>query len=376
MEQIVRIKRELLEQYCTQIFLELGLPNEEAHDSAHILVSADARGIPSHGVARMWRYVNGIKQGLMSGSVQPTVLRETPLSKVLDAEGAMGMGLSRRTMEWTIETARERGVAFASIRNSNHFGIAGFYTEMAAREDMIGICMTNTAALGVPTFARRAMFGTNPLAFSVPANGGKMFTLDMATTVVTRGKVETYDRDGKELPPGWAVDTTGRGTTDAHTLLDDMLFQRGGGILPLGGEGEQYGGHKGFGLATMVDILTAITSGGQAGADVMDSEATSARVCHFFGALKIDLFRDPVAFKRDMDHLLDELTQSSPAQGASRVYYAGLKEHEAEAESALHGVPVKKNVLDHLVKIGEELGIPTTILEDQMGSTPIDSLKL
>jgi LDH2 family malate/lactate/ureidoglycolate dehydrogenase len=279
-------------------------------------------------------------------------------------------------MEWAIETARERGVAFASIRNSNHFGIAGFYTEMAAKEDMIGICMTNTAALGVPTFARRAMFGTNPLAFSVPANGGKMFTLDMATTVVTRGKVETYDRDGKELPPGWAVDTTGRGTTDAHTLLDDMLFQRGGGILPLGGEGEQYGGHKGFGLATMVDILTAITSGGQAGADVMDSEATSARVCHFFGALKIDLFRDPVAFKRDMDHLLDELTQSSPAQGASRVYYAGLKEHEAEAESALHGVPVKKNVLDHLVKIGEELGIPTTILEDQMGSTPIDSLKL
>lgn len=357
MNNTIRVQREALETFCTDIFMKLGLGEQEAKDSAEILVAADARGIASHGVARMWRYENGIKKGIMSGGVQPTILRETPISRVLDAEGAIGMGISKRTMQWTIDTAKEKGAAFSSIRNSNHYGIAGFYTEMAARNDMIGICMTNTAALGVPTFARAAMFGTNPIAFSIPAHDGKMFTLDMATTVVTRGKVEVYERDGKELPPGWAVDTTGRGTSDAHTLLEDMLYQRGGGIMPLGGEGELFGGHKGFGLATLVDILTAVTSGGEFGSSVKDSEATSARVCHFFGAIRLDLFRDPDEFKADMDRMLSELTSAQPAEGASRVYYAGLKEHEAEADSALNGVPLKKNVADRLKQIGEGLGL-------------------
>ncbi len=357
MSNMIRIQRKALETFCSDIFLRLGLPSEEAHASAEILVAADARGIASHGVGRMWRYENGIKKGIMAAKVEPTILRETPISRVLDAEGSMGMGISKRTMQWTIDTAAEKGAAFASIRNSNHYGIAGFYTEMAAKQDMIGICMTNTAALGVPTFGRAAMFGTNPLAFSIPAHHGRMFTLDMATTVVTRGKIEVYDRDEKELPAGWAVDTTGRGTAHAHQLLDDMLYQRGGGILPLGGEGELLGGHKGFGLATLVDILTAVTSGGDFGVSVKDSEATSARVCHFFGAIRLDLFRDPEDFKHDMDRMLDELIQSQPAEGASRVYYAGLKEHEAEADSAINGVPLKQNVAQRLEQIGQSLGL-------------------
>ena len=357
MKDIIRVQREKLETFCTEIFIRLGLPSHEARDSAEILVAADARGIASHGVARMWRYENGIRKGIMAGGIQPTVLRETPISRVLDAEGAMGMGISKRTMQWAIDTAKESGVAFASIRNSNHYGIAGYYTEMAAREDMIGICMTNTAALGVPTFGRAAMFGTNPLAFSVPANDGKMFTLDMATTVVTRGKVEVFSRDGKELPDGWAVDTTGRVTGNAHKLLNDMLYQRGGGIMPLGGDGELFGGHKGFGLATMVDILTAVSSGGEFGKSVMDSEATSARVCHFFGAIRLDLFREPSEFKADMDRMLNELTNATPAEGAERIYYAGLKEHEAEAQSTREGVPLKSNVVESLREIGARLDL-------------------
>ena len=272
-----RIDRKALEQFCTDVFVKLGLPYEEARDSSEILVSADARGIASHGVGRLWRYSNGIKKGIMSGNVQPTVLRETPISLVLDANGAMGMSLSKKTMVRIIEKARISGAAFASIRNSNHYGIAGYYSEMAAREDMIGICMTNTAALGVPTFGRAAMFGTNPIAVSVPAHQERMFTLDMSTTAVTRGKIEVYEREGKVLPMGWAVDTTGAVTGDAGKLLDDMLYQRGGGLLPLGGAGEQFGGHKGYALAVMVDIMTAITSGGVFGKSVMDSEATSAR---------------------------------------------------------------------------------------------------
>jgi LDH2 family malate/lactate/ureidoglycolate dehydrogenase len=353
----IRIKREDLEQFCTDVFMKLGLSRGEAVDSAEILVAADARGIGSHGVGRLWRYENGIKKGIMSGGVQSKVLRETPMSLVLDAQGAMGLSLSKHTMEQVIGKAEAVGAAFASIRNSNHFGIAGYYTEMAARRDMIGICMTNTAALGVPTFGRSAMFGTNPIAVSVPALEGRMFTLDMATTCVTRGKVEVYDRENKALPLGWAVDTKGKETVDAHSLLEDMLFQRGGGLLPLGGEGELFSGYKGYGLAVLVDIMTAIASGGVFGRSVMDSEATSARVCHFFGAIRLDLFRDPSEMKADMDRLLAELTSAEPAEGCERVYYAGLKEHDAEALSGRIGVPLTAKVAEKLRQIGQGLGV-------------------
>lgn len=357
MSEEIRVKRADLEAFCTEVFVKLGLARSEAADSAEILVAADARGIASHGVGRLWRYENGIKKGIMSGGIRPKVLRETPMSLVLDAEGAMGLSLSKGCMAQVIEKAKTVGAAFASIRNSNHYGIAGYYTEMAARQDMIGICMTNTAALGVPTFGRAAMFGTNPIAVSVPALDGRMFTLDMATTCVTRGKVELYEREGKALPLGWAVDTRGRGTSDAQSLLQDMLFQRGGGLLPLGGEGEEFSGYKGYGLAVLVDIMTAVMSGGVFGKSVMDSEATSARVCHFFGALRLDLFRDPEELKADMARLLAELSGAEPAEGCERVYYAGQKEHEAEALSARIGVKLSAKVADRLKRIGEGLGI-------------------
>ncbi|MEN6499948.1 MAG: Ldh family oxidoreductase [Rectinema sp.] len=361
MDQKIRIEREKLEQFCTAVFTKLGLPLDEAQDSAEILVAADARGIESHGVGRLWRYKNGLQRGIMAGGVQATVLRETPLSLVLDANGAMGLSLSKRTMARAIEKAEANGAAFSSVRNSNHFGIAGYYTEMAAQEDMIGVCMTNTAALGVPTFARKAMFGTNPIAFSIPAHDGRMFTLDMSTTVVTRGKIEVYDREQKPLPAGWAVDSRGVVTSNAHNLLEDMLYQRGGGILPLGGAGELFSGYKGYGLAEVVDIMTAILSGGTFGQSVVDSQATSARVCHFFGAIRLDLFRDPEAIKSDMDRLLSELENAEPAEGCERVYYAGLKEHEAETESARIGVLISEKVADQLKKIGEELGVPVPL---------------
>lgn len=357
MQNDIRIARGALEDFVKRVFITLGVPAGEAADSAEILVAADARGIGSHGVGRLWRYKNGLQKGIMAGGITPEVLRETPLSLVLDARGAMGLSLSKRTMSTIIGKAAATGAAFASVRNSNHFGIAGFYTEMAARRDMIGLSMTNTAALGVPTFGREAMYGTNPIAVSIPALEGRMFTLDMATTCVTRGKIEVYEREGKTLPEGWAVDTRGSVTTDAKRLLDDMLFQRGGGLLPLGGAGEEFSGYKGYGLAVWVDIMTALASGGVFGKSVMDSEATSARVCHFFGAIRMDLFRDPVEFKADMDRLLGELTSAVPAEGQDRVYYAGLKEHESEARSAREGVPLTAKVAAQLRSIGDELGV-------------------
>lgn len=352
---MVYIDRNVLTSFCINVFKAIGLSDQEALDSSEILVDADARGIASHGVSRLKRYVNGIRRGVMISGVEPTVLTDTPISLVLDANGAMGLSLSRTTMKTVIQRASEHGVCFASIRNSNHFGIAGFYAEMAARNDMIGIGMTNTAALGVPTFARDAYFGTNPIAVAVPASNGRLFCLDMATTAVTRGKIEVYEREGKKIPLGWAVDTTGHGTDNPTKLLEDMLYQRGGGMMPLGGEGEEHSGYKGYGLATVVDIMTALLSGGTFGKSVMDSAATSARVCHFFGAIRLDIFRNPDEFKADMGRMMDELNAMRPAEGRSRVYYAGQKEHEAEELSWRQGIPVSERLYEELCGISKNI---------------------
>jgi LDH2 family malate/lactate/ureidoglycolate dehydrogenase len=355
---MIRVPYPELESLCSAIFQALGFSQKEADDSAEILAAADGRGIRSHGVARINRYVEGIKAGFIKAGVTPRVLRETPVSRVLDAEGGMGLSLSKAAMERVIATAEKQGIGVCSIRNSNHFGIAGFYAEMAARRDMIGVAMTNTAALGVPTFARKAMFGTNPIAFAAPALDGRLFSLDMATTTVTRGKVEVYQREGKKLPPGWAVGTNGLYTGDATALLDDMLFQRGGGLLPLGGEGEGQSGYKGYGLAVLVDIMTALCSGGTFGEAVRDEQITSARVCHFFMAIRLDIFRESEDFKRDMTAMLDALAALPPADGAERVYYAGQKEQESLAESRRLGVPLTEGVWETIKKTAVDLGVP------------------
>jgi LDH2 family malate/lactate/ureidoglycolate dehydrogenase len=352
------MERNELERLCTSIFLALGLSEKDAAGSARILVAADARNIPSHGVARMWRYANGIKNGVMDPHAKVRKLRETPLSLVLDANGAMGLVVGLDTMETVVEQAKKHGIFLAAVKDSNHFGIAGYYAELAAKENLIGLAMTNTAALGVPTNGREAMFGTNPIAVSMPATDGRLFTLDMATTCVTRGKIETYQREGKPLPSGWAVDTEGRGTTDATKLLDDMLFQRGGGLLPLGGEGELFSGYKGYGLSTLVDIMTAVCSGGTFGKNVKDSKATSARVCHFFAAVDISLFRTVDDFKADLGRMLSDLEGAIPARGCARVFYAGQKEHEAEQRCAVEGVPLSDKVLAQLASIADELQVP------------------
>ena len=354
---MLKIAQDTLIKVCSRVFEALGLPADEARDSAEILAAADARGIRSHGTARLKRYADGLKAGLIKGNIVPVVLHETPISLVMDAQGAMGLSLSKKAMNSVIAKAKENGVGVCSIRDSNHFGIAGYYSEMAARSDMIGIAMTNTAALGVPTFAREAAFGTNPIAFAAPALNGKIFSLDMSTTTVTRGKIEVYEREGAKLPEGWAVGTNGLVTTDPVSLLDDMLHQRGGGLLPLGGEGELGAGYKGYGLGVLVDILCAIASGGTFGREVKDSEITAARVCHFFMAIRLDLFRPAQDFKRDMSAMLEDLNSLSPAEGASRVYYAGQREHEMEEESRKSGIPLEEGVWKTICGIAGELGI-------------------
>jgi L-2-hydroxycarboxylate dehydrogenase (NAD+) len=353
----VKINREHLEGFCQQVFQSLGLSESDARMAALVLVAADARGIPSHGVGRLWRYVNGLKAGTMLPDAPVETLVDTPSSIVIHAHGAMGAPVSVQAMERVIDKAGMNGAAFGCVRDSNHFGIAGYYAMLALDEDMLGIAMTNTAALGVPTFGRQVAYGTNPLAFAAPADKEVAFVLDMSTTVVTRGKIEVYDKLGQELPLGWAVDKTGRPAQDTQTLLDDMFHRLGGGILPLGGLGETYGGHKGYGLAVMVDILCAVLCGAPFGSGVSDTETSSGRVSHFFGAIKIDRFRDPQAFRQDMDRLLSNLRGCPPAERAERVYFAGQKEFEKEAECSRIGVPLFRKTYEQICDIGKEYGV-------------------
>jgi L-2-hydroxycarboxylate dehydrogenase (NAD+) len=362
--ETVPVRREALEHFCGQVFRRLGLSEADAAIAAAVLVAADARGIPSHGVARLGRYVNGLETGLVLPHAPAEQVVDTPSSLVVDAHGGMGAPVSYRTMKEVIAKARRNGAAFGCVRDSNHFGIAGYYAMLALPEDMLGVAMTNTAALGVPTFGRQVMYGTNPLAFAAPAEQERAFVLDTSTTVVTRGKIEVYERLGKALPMGWAVDKTGRPATDATSILDDMFHRVGGGIMPLGGAGEEFGGHKGYGLAVMVDILCAVLPGAPFGPAVADTATTSGRVSHFFGAIRIDTFRDPMAFRRDMDRMLADLRNCPLAEGAERVYFAGQKEFEKEDECARSGVPLLGQTYQGICEIGGQYGVePLPIYE-------------
>jgi L-2-hydroxycarboxylate dehydrogenase (NAD+) len=351
------VARAALERFCAAVFERLGLASGDARIAASVLVAADAMGLPSHGVGRLARYVEGLRSGLMLPSAAEETVAESPSSIVIHAHGAMGAPASFRAMSAVIAKARLSGSAFGCVRDSNHFGVAGFYARMALPEDMIGIAMTNTAALGVPTFGARAMFGTNPLAFAAPAGREGSFVLDMSTTVVTRGKIEVHMRGGEPLPQGWVVDGQGRATTDPESTLRALQDRSGGGILPLGGLGTGFGGHKGYGLAVMVDILCALLAGAPFGQAVRDSATSSARVSHFFGAMRVSSFRDPSDFRRDMDEMLASLRSCPPADGEEKVYYAGLPERESEEESARLGVRVSDTTLRSLLSLGAEFGI-------------------
>ncbi len=362
--EIIHLTVEALQTFCQQVFQACGLSKEDAHIAAEVLVAADRRGIPSHGTARLPRYVNGLETGIVRPNATIEVVMDTPMSLVVDAHGAMGAPVSARTMRRIIAKAQDNGAAFGCVRDSTHFGIAGYYAMLALEADMLGIAMTNTAALGVPTFGRQVMFGTNPLAFAAPADEERAFVLDMATTVVPRGKIEVYERLGKELPAGWAVDKHGRTAKNATALLDDMFHRLGGGLLPLGGEGELFSGYKGYGLAVMVDILCAVLCGAPFGPAVADTATSSGRVSHFFGALKIAAFRDPRAFRRDMDQMLRDLRNTPPAEGAERVYFAGQKEFEAEAECRRNGIPLLEQTYTQFCDIAAQYHLaPPEILQ-------------
>lgn len=353
----IRIGEKALRGFCEAVFTNLGVPSADARVTTDVLVLADLRGIESHGVARLPRYVSGIREGLMKPIDESRVLRETKATALIDGEQSLGQVVGVKAMNLAVRKARDVSIGVVTVRNSNHYGIAGYYAMMALEHDLVGMSMTNAAPLVVPTFGRISVLGTNPIAIAVPTAREPPFVLDMATSVVPRGKVEVLDRAGKPMPEGWAVDERGKNTTDPGRVLQALAKRLGGGLLPLGGEGEEFSGHKGYGLALMVDVLSGVLSGAATGLQVYADEKRPD-VGHFFLALDPAAFRPLDEFKRDMDRLARELKDSPKAEGQARIYVAGEKSAARTEAHRREGVPLGPKVVEQLKKIGAELGIP------------------
>lgn len=355
------IQYNVLLQYCQDVFSAYGFSADQAQSITDVLLTADLYGIESHGIQRLVRYHDEIRRGMVVIDAQPETVYETPLSAVVDAHQAMGQLAGVQAMNLAIAKAERYGIGLVLVRNSNHYGIAGYYTKLACDRDLIGISMTNTEAIMVPTFGREAMLGTDPIALAMPADPIP-FLFDAATTVVPRGKIEVYRKNEKPLPQGWVLDARGEVTPDAALVLDNIINRRGGGILPLGGTGELHGGHKGYGLALICELFTGILAGGPT-ANHLSSVAPQADLSHCFWAIDYGLFGQKAMIREHFSTYLAELRASAPAIGRDRIYTHGEKELERCETIRRQGIPVNEKTRRELIQIARDCQLdPATYL--------------
>ena len=346
-----------------KIYQQSGFTARQSAAITENLLRADLYGIESHGISRLIRYDLAMQEGSIDPKAGYSVVHETPVSAVWDAPRSMGQVVATQAMEQAIEKARLHGLGAVCVRGSNHYGIAGYYTKMACDADLLGMCMTNTEAIAIPTGGKKAMLGTSPIAIAMPADPVP-FWYDAATTVVTRGKLEVYNKTGKPLPTGWAADETGADCDDAARVLDNIVGKRGGGIFPLGGFSEMTGSHKGYGLGVIVELFTAIFAGGTTSPHVKNSGNADTSFC--FWALDYGLFGDKKEIRARMSTLLQQLRDSPKADGCTRIYTHGEKEFESEAQKRVYGIPVNEKTFGEIQQIARRHGIdPTPYLGQQ-----------
>jgi L-2-hydroxycarboxylate dehydrogenase (NAD+) len=341
-----------------QVFMAMGCPPDQAKTGAKALVSADLRGIDSHGVARLSGYVRLWEAKRVNAAPNIAIIHETPSTAVMDGDQGLGLVVAPAAMELAIAKASQVGTGWVSVSNSNHFGIAAFHAMKALEKDMIGIVMTNASALVAPTFSRERMLGTNPICVAVPSGNEPPFVADMATTTAANGKLEILQRKQLEAPLGWIQDAEGNQVTDAHAL------KNGGALLPLGGNREQ-GSHKGYALGSIVDIFSALLSGANFGPWVppfpayvpMPENQPGKGIGHFLGAMRIDAFRKGEDFKRDMDLWIRRFRAAEPIAADQPVLIPGDPEREMEEQRLVNGIPLLEVVWQDLLLIAEKFNI-------------------
>ena len=353
---------ELMNDFLIEAFKGYGVPEEDAAICADVLLESDRRGIESHGCNRFKPiYINRIINGTLLPKTEIEIVKETPTTVVADAHDGMGMVASHKVMEMLIDKPKKNGMAGGAIKNSTHYGIAGYWTSMASREGLVGITGTNARPSIAPTFGVENMMGTNPLTFSLPTDEEFPFCLDCATSIVQRGKIEYYARNGKETPAGQVVAHDGSAMTDSEEILK-ALVDGTAALSPLGGIGEEMGGYKGYGYAAVVEILSAALTGSQfmkalTGTDE-NGRPQMYHLGHFFFVIDPDAFMGREIFKKTAGDICRALRASKKAPGSERIFTAGEKEYLVWLERKEKGVPVGEAVQKEMTAVRDELKLP------------------
>jgi len=331
------------------VMVKAGIPVQDAGIIGDALLQADKLGFDSHGVNRLKSiYLDRIKEGILNPVTNYKIIREGPTTAVIDGQNGMGHVIAFNSMKLAIEKAKKFGMGMVTVRNSSHYGFAGYYPLMAVKENMIGITGTNARPSIAPTFGVENMLGTNPLTFGIPSDEAFPFLLDCATSITQRGKVELYAREGKDLPKGWVIDRNGESKTNSAEVLEDLIAGKAA-LTPLGGVGEDTGGYKGYGYATVVEILSAALQQGAFMKMLIgskDGKKVPYSIGHFFIVIDINAFTDPEDFKKTTGDILRELRASVKMPGQNRIYTAGEKEHNTWLERKDKGVPFNRELLE------------------------------
>lgn len=342
-------EKEPLLNWTKAIFQKIGVPTEDASTVADSLIEADLRGVESHGITRLLGvYVKRIQSGVMNHLSKLEIVREKPSVALIDCHNSFGQVGARLAMTMAIEKARHTGIGFVATTHSNHYGTAGYWAMMALKHGMIGFSATNTPAMVAPTGGRQPMLGTNPFAVAIPAGNDVPFVLDLATTVVARGRIALHAKQDKPLDPGWAFDELGQPTTDPHEALRGLL-------APLGG-------HKGYGLALAIDILCGLMTGANYGAHfpgvIANNFDTPTDVGSVFFAINIECFTDLAEFGQRIDKAFSEIRNCAKAAGTQRIYIPGEISFETKRNRLANGIPLPNEIIVEFEGLGRSLGIP------------------
>ena len=359
-ESVTCLPVDIIKSFMKDVFMGLGVPEADAEICTKVLIQSDLHGIESHGVGRLKMYYDRIRENIQSPLTNIEIVKDSDATVVVDGHDGMGQVVAYRSMEMAIDKAKKYGVGSVAVRNSTHYGIAGYYPLMAVEAGMAGLTLTNARPSIAPTYGVEPMLGTNPLTFGCPTDDPFPFLIDCATSISQRGKIEVYDRAEEDVPSGWAIDKKGKPITDTPKLLKDLITGEAA-LLPLGGAGELLGGHKGYGWATMVEILcVALQDGsymkGLTGFDENGKRAPYS-LGHFFLAIDISHFVPIEIFKKIAGNICRELRNSQKVPGEKRIYTAGEKENESIQNVLKEGIHINKNLRKNLLTMKEGLGL-------------------
>ncbi len=351
---------ETIRNFIRDVHLKAGVPEPDAEICTRVIIESDIRGIESHGIGRLKYYYQRIKNGQHQISAAYEIVKESPATAVVDGHNGLGMVIGTRSMELAIEKARKCGLGCVAVRNSSHYGIAGYYPLMATREGMIGISVTNARPSVSPTFGVKPMLGTNPIAFGAPTDEDFPFLYDAATPITQRGKIEVMARAEKPLPEGWVIDMNGKPMINSAEALA-ALGNRTASFLPLGGAGELLAGYKGYGLGTMVEILSASLQSGAFSYGLTgigpDGKTQPFKIGHFFLAINIEFFVPLEEFKHTTGEILRGLRNSTKAPGETRIYTAGEKEYEMQKITKTRGIEINSALQKDIKFLQDELDL-------------------